>query len=495
MEAATKVRKIQPQKQIFFPEYNAKGENKGIKIDHKAYIDLLFDMGYRRMDLERDFIFVKLHDGVLAEVTPVEIQDALISWVKDLPYQLQDGVTRDQLLEKIFKSPGVYFNPTKLSLLKPDVPLKINSDTKESAFFYFKNGFVKCSSEGYKLHPYSQLSNFIGKNQIIDRDFEILDRQGSTITGLGVFAQFCFNISFQEQRRFDALRSLIGYCLHGYFDTKLKAVNLTDSKVSELNEGRSGKSLLAKAIGKIRNSCDIPGKDFDPTKPFKYQQVDPTTQILHLNDVRRNFDFECLYNSITDGLVVERKSLQPFTVLVKILISSNRPLRVSGASSKDRVIEFELSDHYSEKYSPADEFGLWFFTDFDIAEWSRFDNFMMSCVSFYLIHGLIEIEPRNLNKRKLLQETGPEFVEFLTDSFENQTLIIDVEFEKHTVFESFLSEYPELRDHRLFRQLGYFSKCLKTWVQFTDGLLRLDERKTGKLRYATFISDKPENVF
>jgi hypothetical protein len=486
----------EPTKQnIFFLEYTAKGQLKGIKIDHKNLIELLYDMGFRRWDIGRDFTFAKVIDQVIEEVSVTDIQDSLISWVKSLPELLDQGVKRKYLIQKFYTSPGVYFNATKLSLLKPDHELKINQDTATTAYIYYKNGFVEVTENGYILKNYHELKNYIGRNQIIDRDFECLEQKNRPKDQGGIFEQFCFNVSFKESKRFEALRTIIGYSLHSFFDCKLKAVNFTDSKVSDLNEGRTGKSLLGKALGKIKNCCDIPGKDHDPGKAFKFQMADLTTQIVHLNDVKRGFDFEGLYNAISDGLVVERKNLQPFPILVKIIVSSNRPLNVDGASSRDRIVEFEFSDHYSDKFSPFDEFGKWLFTDFDKSEWAEFDNFMMGCISHYLKFGLLEVQPKNLNKRKLLQSTCPEFIEFMDEKFASNELIANKEYEKHLLHENFLTDYPEFRENRLHKQMSVFTKYLKKYVQFTEGLLIIEERKSGKDRFITFLSNEPKNIF
>ena len=110
-----------------------------------------------------------------------------------------------------------------------------------------------------------------------------------------MFSKFVFNISGQNDKRFESLKTLIGYLLHGFFETKMKAVNLTDSTISENAEGRSGKTLLGRAIALIKMVCEISGKDFDPTNKHKYSSVNLDTQIVFLNDLRKRFDFETLF--------------------------------------------------------------------------------------------------------------------------------------------------------------------------------------------------------
>ena len=95
------------QNKIFSLEYTAKGDLKGIKVDHKNLIELLYSFGFRRWDLGKDFTFAKIQDHVIEEVTVTDIQDTLINHIKNLPEKLDDGVSREELLQKFYTSPGI----------------------------------------------------------------------------------------------------------------------------------------------------------------------------------------------------------------------------------------------------------------------------------------------------------------------------------------------------------------------------------------------------
>ena len=152
----------------------------------------------------------------------------------------------------------------------------------------------------------------------------------------GDFAKFAFNVSNKNVERFNSLCSIIGYNLHTYFEEKLKATILTDSKISDTPEGRTGKSLLVTGLGKIKKLCNIKGKDFDAKNKFKSQEANLDDQVITIDDIARGFDFEMMFNDITEGIKVEKKNLKPFTLKAKILITTNRTLKIEGASAKDR---------------------------------------------------------------------------------------------------------------------------------------------------------------
>jgi len=272
---------------VFYYGVYKENEQTGVKIDHKKFIEVLYSLGFRRFDIGKDYIFVQLNDQIVSEVTMTKMQDTFINYINDLPSVLHEAIKKDELLTKFYTNPGLFFNSNKLTLLKPDKEIIFNKDSKDECFIYYKNGFVRCTAEGYKLCNYSELTNYVGREQIKDRDFVYREQESREIDGMGMFAKFCYNISFQERPRFESLCTIIGYSLHSYFDTKLKAINFTDSQGSEMAEGRTGKSLIGNAIKQIKDVCEIPGKDFDPNKSFKFQMVSITTQVVFFNDVKK----------------------------------------------------------------------------------------------------------------------------------------------------------------------------------------------------------------
>ncbi len=441
-----------------------------VKFNYRKFIDLLYSFGYRRFDLDKQYIFVRVERQIISEVTTVQIQDHFISWIKSLPQKLDFEISRNFLIEKIYKSPTTYFCERKLSLLKSETEIAFNSDTKTEGFIYYKNGYVRCSEEGYVLHDYSSLKNHVWRTQILPRTFTFKEQQEWEISDMGVFARFVFNVANKDTKRFTELCSILGYNLHSYYDRKLKATILTDSRISDKPDGRTGKTLLCKSLGKIKNYCEINGKDFDPSNKHKYELANLDTQIICLNDVRKNFDFESLYNDITEHLSVNRKNLQPFNIKAKILVTTNKTVSTEGESSKDRSIEFELSEHYSEKFSPLDEFGHWFFSEWEEKDWVEFDNFMMYSICLFLKNGILESQPINLRRRKIIDNTCPEFVEFMDDKLKQGVIEFNKEYDKKSIHTMFVEEYPDVVEHRYHGKQSSFSKFLKIFCKYSDEL-------------------------
>ncbi|MDH6357585.1 hypothetical protein [Parabacteroides sp. PF5-9] len=450
-----------------------------IRIRYKEFIDLLYSFGFRRYDIGKASIYIQIKNNIVKEQSITQIQDYFLNYLKSLPENIEGNVRRDGILEKIYSNPANYFCEKKLNLLMCDDSIEFNQDSKNSVFIYYQNGYVKVTKDGYALHSYTKLNKCIWENQILPREFQSITPEEYL---QGVFSCFCFNIANKDQDRYNALKTIIGYNLHTYFETKLKATILTDSKISETPSGRTGKTLFCKSLGKIKNYCEINGKDFDPTYRHKYQEVEVDTQLVCLNDVRNDFDFELLYNDITEFLPVQRKNQQPFRVQAKLLITTNKTIQTNGDSSKDRCIEFEFSEHYHKGYSPEDEFGCRFFTEWDNKEWCNFDNFMLNSICVYLKNGLIEPAPINLNTRKMIEQTSSELVEFISQCIEECIIQLGLEYSKSLIHEKFKKEFdiPE-KGHR-YSNITIFFRHIRTFCELSVPQLIFGERSSNGTR-------------
>ncbi len=167
---------------------------------------------------------------------------------------------------------------------------------------------------------------------------------------------------------------------------KLFCTIFTDSRISEDGEanGRTGKTLIVRGLGNMLNTderatvfVEVNGKDFDPKNKFKFSQCRLDTQLIHINDIFKNYDIDNSFNDITDGINVDKKNDKPFKIFAKMIFSTNKTILINGESSKDRVKVFEFADYYSSKFSPIMEFKQWFFDDWNAMEYARFDRFMM----------------------------------------------------------------------------------------------------------------------
>lgn len=414
---------------------STRGKGK-VKIKMYSYMKFLEKQGFAKKYLDSSYVFVKSENNVVEQYELSEIKDFIIEHIKD--FYKESNYYEEALLNELLDRNGRYFGKGLIECI-PSIELEVIKDKQDEAYFYFKNGFVRVDkNNGITLHNYPELEGRIWKSQIIQRDFyRVYDERKS------VYEQFLFNVAGESSERLKTIKSSIGYLLHGYKDSaNAKVVVLVDEKIPDDGEpnGRTGKSIYGKALSKLKKSSRIDGKNFTFTERFTFQEVYLDTKILEFNDVTRKFDFEILFSVTTDDMTIENKKEKPFTLKFedspKLLVSTNYTIKGQGASFEDRLFEVEFSDHYNENHKPLDDFEGRLFDDWDAEEWNQFDNFMLECVELYLKDGLVEYKPINLEKRKLIEQTIDEFVDFA-----DKKIAVNQEYDKSALFNSFLLSY------------------------------------------------------
>jgi hypothetical protein len=180
--------------------------------------------------------------------------------------------------------------------------------------------------------------------------------------------------------------------------------------------------------------------------------------LLVFDDVKKNFNFEALFALITGGITLEYKGQDAIKLPVqkspKILITTNYTIQGSGGSFDARKFEIEMSNYFSVDHTPMDEFGHMLFDDWDDNQWKSYDNFMLYCLQFYLKHGLVKPNFKNLVLRKFINETSPEFYEFVTDG----NIKPNVRYQKAVLYNNICEEYKDLKK-------WLSQKKLNTWIK------------------------------
>ena len=434
--------------------------NRGLKqfeincLFDEGILSLLKAMGIFKYELsENHTIFIQETANVIKEINPQFITDKVRTYIEhignihfthnEIDYSIPSQTLTNEFLKHFprpFKKEWLYNLPLY------DKP--ILKDTKDSAFFAFKNTILKISANGLVEHNYQNLDNVaLWEYQIIKHDFTY---KKDRIHKKGAFELFVNNVCNQASDRKAALCSAIGYLLHNYFDaTKGQAVILYDEVLtnSEHPGGGTGKGLIAKALQLLRFTTKIDGRSFRNDDKFKWEKVTPYTQLVWIDDIGANFKFDNLFSLLTDGWQIERKYASKFDIPIekspKALICSNTTLNNKGSSNARRQFTVELSDYYSKQIitvteTPiADEHGMLFSDEWTTADWDLFYSFMLECVQLYLTFALIQYHRINVERNLLLKNTSDDFFEFADDD----SIPLNGPFEMKSLFTEFQRQY------------------------------------------------------
>lgn len=436
------------------------------------------------------FKIVRCEDSILEETSTERIKKMVEAYIKDAHI---DGVqyTEEMLLELIYRNNNM-FTDNIMEYLKP-IDIDFLKDDKNTAYIPFNNGIVKITADGIELINHGSIQKVIWRSELLDFNIDI--DQDSTENC--EFATFVQRISGNDEERFLKSISLIGYILHRFKDpARPFALILGEETEDESKGGGTGKGIFTKAFGYMMPVVTIDGKTFSPSKKnFAYQRIKLNTRAIIIQDVVKNFDFQSLYNLITDGATIEKKNQDelfiPFEDSPKVIVTTNYAVNDEGNHTKRRIKVIEFSDYFHPGHTPEDEFGHLLFNDWDKDEWNRFYNFMFFCIRFYLKNGIIDIQESETYKlKKIRMQFGEDFAEWFNYYRNNGCTTFKPISELRDSF------YQEFDIDTKTYSAKRFSKALRTSAQYIGKMIVDDKNIDPSRRLFVKMVDKntPESM-
>ena len=475
----------------WFEVANSKGEIT-IKTPTLAFMSFLAELGFYYTFCNGYFQFARVENNIVVTYNDVsDVIEIATQWLEDVAI---DSYVKNIHIVSI-KSSWINKTPQLFSRLNlrflPKLIVNEIKDTKDICYRFFKNIVVKVTKDSINTISYQDLNGHVLAENIIDRHYN--HKKVSRLFSKTPYVKFVYNISGYKPERFKAFMAIIGYLIHGFKNpANAKAIILYDEPINELNaaHGGSGKTAYLSAIGYMCNLCDIPGKSFTSSYNHKWQRINRYTNVVSLNDVQPNLNLAEFYNVITEDLVVNPKGTPEYVIRFedgpKFIIASNYIIKApEGFSTDRRKYEIELSTHYGKNRTIVDDFGHYFYYDWNPKQWNDFSTFMLKCVQFYLRNGLMDIEPINLSKRRLISEVGIELIEFLDVQFETKKKL-----HKKELFKEFITGgYVGFRYRPTQRT---FTVKLKKYLEY-KGLAYRETPSNTKAYIELITEDDPIN--
>lgn len=251
----------------------------------------------------------------------------------------------------------------------------------------------------------------------------------------------------------------IGFLISDFkYQSENKAVIGMDAQMSEVGQsnGRSGKSLIGKAISKICEQVEINGRDKTSEDQYALSAVTTKTRNIFFDDVRPNFDFGQLYQSITGDLNVNPKQAARFVIpyekAPKIYIATNHAMNDTSDSAQDRRVAMSFSNWFNKTHKPIEEFGHRFFDEWTERQWQLFDNLMAECVMYYFKSmslgwsqpgcGIVEPPMQDIRARELRQKMGEVFLQWAESYFDASSIALNSRVNKNAMWNNFIQNYP-----------------------------------------------------
>lgn len=364
------------------------------ELNLNAFEKLLRDEGFYKYDGK----FVHIRDNIVEHVDIYDIIRMVTDYIeKDGNYVFSYKGTEYnfQWADLIHLWRKIRANGTTHNQIASSVTIwqpNLLKDTATISYVPYQNGVLTVTAKEIKLIPYSKITFQIWKERILPRKF--LHNRFA-----GMFEEFFINVTGRgsnhkekkKSKEFHNATWYFGYMLQGFKrQSRARAWILYDIKAG--NNGRSGKTILGTAVGHVRSVTIIDGKRTDLNDRFAFQQVQPWTEVIFIDDYKKFTSIVPLFNIISGSLEAEKKQMQSFVISPKVMFAGNWIMETEGESETGRQFTTQLDDYYV-RYSKehnntiqpiVDAHGKEFFTDWDEKDWSQFDTFCANALRFHL---------------------------------------------------------------------------------------------------------------
>lgn len=375
-------------------------EKHKIKIKYTDLLNWFHSIGYRKYNNT----LVQVIDNV---VQICEDSDLKVAFLNEVEFEI-----KDEMFERVAT---IFSDKGGLMAMLTELEDNFIKDTTDSTWLFFKNIAIKIAQDDITPFEYKTLNGFIWKSDIIDREY-----YGTDFTGCDA-DRF---IKILGGEKSTSLQKIIGYSITKYKDPLNPRAVILMEDIDPENEGESqggsGKGLCFQFVKQFRKTADFDGKNFRFSDPFLFQNVDPDTSVIFIDDVEKSFKFNSLFSILTGPLQINKKNkpqiIIPFEKSPKIFITSNYSVGSMDTSSKRRKYEFPIIKYFGDEIEPIQVFNRQFFSGWDVNEWLRFDNFIIDCCQKYLLEGdkrSIGNMTDNSAERSLISNTNREFIEYM----------------------------------------------------------------------------------
>jgi hypothetical protein len=450
-------------------------------------------LGQSGADREKLLVHIDEKKHLIRETPIDQMKKGLQQWIFDTDFS-EFGVHDAEVRECLFTISRSAWTDIFdwLDVMTIDA-CPILRDTKKDVFIPYRNCVVHITASGPRQISYDDLpkGTLVWDSQIIQRDVHLAPVVEDT--DLNAYPTFLFikriagvppaldHLSFADLAavytktwlQLQSFMTATGYLLTNYKDPENPAaIILAEDTPEEGKGGGTGKGLYMKFISHIRNVLTIFGREWKPDSEFTYQRVRPATDIIFMDDAPKNFNFQLLYNVLTEGIAINRKykdeMMLPYSQSPKFAISTNYDVTADGDHGKRRQVKVYFQKYFTQKHKPATEFKKVFFSsEWNDNDWNGYDNSMFFLVQSYLVFGIVELDvTENMKIKQIRLNYREEFYDFMYNAiFEKQNLDYSVtsEFVKfETLYSDFLKasglDSKEYSKRRFGYGMRYFAE-------------------------------------
>ncbi len=315
---------------------------------------------------------------------------------------------------------------------------------------------------------------------------------------------------------------ILGYLIHRYkVASNAKAIWAMEWKNSHegVSNGGSGKSLMFSALEKLGLSeiVTLQGRSAKLTdNNFFLDRVSKSTDIIVIDDLKKNADFDTFYTMITGSITINPKNEKSFELKYEdapnIVFTSNFAPPNLDSSTLRRLLFMANSDYYhtmtdetnykeTRQVSDDTDGDLWK-EGYSEELYNADINFCIDCLQFYLVckqYGVPAITPpmQSVMKRAERQGMGEAFYEWAKQYFDREGNHLDVCVIRAHAYDDYCDFVTNKKEQKT--KVGWM-KALRYYVKYCDDLdilnpedhpwYRVNENGEGRISARTTYNNK-----
>lgn len=469
-------------------------EKRECTFNYDTIRNFLFNRGIGLYELgDGQYRFVRRSKQTISDITHVWIQRYVVEFAETI----KERQERSDVVQMLLRGNTQYLGPNNLNYMRVVQPEWLQN-TAQVQYMVFRNVFWRITPEGIEERPVSELPGAVWEKQVIQHDAKYLGKPIVAVTkGEGGWkvketpeALKCELLEYVKCTSLFAWQKLYelqidpedgakkyllkaepenlsaedlktwhmhiatkliawGYKMRSYRDqSQMRAIVCLDGLESQVgrSQGGSGKSIYAMATQYCQPLFTVDGKTADlKSDKFVYHGVDERTKEIVIDDVGVNFPFELLFSQITNFIRVKPFQGAPITLPAPVFtITTNHTLNGEGNSFKRRQYLLAFSNFFNEFRTPAHHFGHQLFLDWDAEQWNLYYNLMATAIQIYMQYsdlGRFGVESEDIDKRKLRQMIGEDFLDF-ADGYFVEGYMLNRTVVKERVLDDYLTYYP-----------------------------------------------------
>ncbi|RZM21717.1 MAG: hypothetical protein EOO88_31840, partial [Pedobacter sp.] len=381
-------------------------ENDKMKIDREGLYTVAAGLGFRFHGGD----IIQINGQFVYKCTPRDFIDAIKAYIRDVDEQELKDICN--AYESFIQTSGK-FTMERIEIFDGS---EIMSDSADSAFKFYSNGFIEINEHTITFYPYDVIPDkLIWHHKVLNREWS------STRPINTLYEQYLANATGLT----DYVKRVVGYLSHDFkSESAGYIVVLTEQVPDPKDGGGSGKNVFGNMLRNTTTVSTVPGSMVQFNE--KFFQPWNGQRVYFLADIPKKIDWLFLKEMATGNGLLKKlyKDEQEIDSkdMCKLLLNTNYSYEDADGGLKRRIIPIEFTNFYTVQGGIDKVHGKMFPDDFTSEDWAGYDHLIAESIQLLLKDkGKLVAAELTMSgwEKKFKGQFGDSTFEFIEDNMES----------------------------------------------------------------------------